>query len=77
MMIPRGFGKLCSVNIFSIVNALHFDSCFGGGLASKLTKLSENLKMHGSGCLPGSLWAPERARQCTTVFIHCFLEGAK
>ena len=21
-----------------------------------------------SGCLPGSLWAPERARQCTTVF---------
>ena len=50
---PRVFGKPCSVNIFSIVNALHFDSCFGGGLASKLTKLSENLKIHWGGTVGG------------------------
>ena len=75
---PRVFGKLCSVNIFSIVNALHFDSCFGGGLASKQTKLSENLKMHGNGCLPGTRGTSCRGdRLLELVGIECFLEGAK
>ena len=48
MMIPRVFGKLCFVDIFMIVNALYFDLCFRGWFASKVTKLSEHLKMHGS-----------------------------
>ena len=48
MMIPRVFGKLCFVDIFMIVNALYFDLCFRGWFASKKTKLSEHLKMHGS-----------------------------
>ena len=55
MMIPRVFGKLCFVDIFRIVNALYFDSCFGGCLASKVTKLSEHLKMHGSSICLGRL----------------------